>query len=151
MPTLPDFRVGEPIQYEALGIFPLFTEPTGCVDYLLSDEAIAAGTVTVTEIGEEGSVPNLIVKNTGDARVLFIEGEELRGAKQNRVLNTSVLVAAHSETKIPVSTGRDSSRDAARATRWIVSSSDSRSTVNVCTVSSSCKRGKSSGLYVCSV
>jgi hypothetical protein len=48
-------------------------------------------------------VPNLLVSNTGDSRVLFLEGEELKGAKQNRVLNTSVLVAAHSRTPIPVS------------------------------------------------
>ena len=54
-------------------------------------------------------------------------------------------------TRMPVSTGRDSSRDAARATRWIVSSSGSRSTANVVTASSSGRRGKSSGLYVCSV
>jgi len=39
----------------------------------------------------------------GDTRVLFLEGEELRGAKQNRILNTSILVAAHSKTKVPVS------------------------------------------------
>ena len=54
-------------------------------------------------------------------------------------------------TRTPVRTGRDSSRDAARATRWIVSSSDSRSTENVETASSSGRRGKSSGLYVFSV
>ena len=50
-----------------------------------------------------GSVPELLVENMGDIRVLFIEGEELVGAKQNRILNTSILVAAKSKTKIPVS------------------------------------------------
>ena len=48
-------------------------------------------------------MPNLLVSNPGDCRVLFLEGEELKGAKQNRVLNTSVLVAARSKTPIPVS------------------------------------------------
>jgi hypothetical protein len=103
MPTLPEVRVGDPIRHEALSVFPLFTEAGGGVEYLLSDEAIAAGTVTVEEVGEAGSVPNLLVENKGDSRVLFIEGEELRGAKQNRVLNTSVLIAAHGKTTIPVS------------------------------------------------
>jgi hypothetical protein len=103
MLTLPEARVGDPIRHEALTIFPLFTEGDGDVDYLLSDEAIAAGTLTVEEVGESGSVPDLLVENLGDSRVLFIEGEELRGAKQNRVLNTTVLIAAHSRTKIPVS------------------------------------------------
>jgi hypothetical protein len=103
MLTLPEIRVGSPIRHEALAIFPLFVDPNEIVEYQLSDEAMAAGTVTVEEIGEAGSVPHLQVQNTGDSRVLFIEGEELRGAKQNRVLNTSVLVAAHSQTTIPVS------------------------------------------------
>jgi hypothetical protein len=34
---------------------------------------------------------------------LFLEGEELRGAKQNRILNTSVLVPAQARLTIPVS------------------------------------------------
>jgi len=103
MPTLPEIQVGEPIRHKALAVFPLFSTPGGDVEYLLSDEAIAAGAVRVEEVSEGGSVPNLLVTNEGDSKVLFLEGEELRGAKQNRVLNTSVLIAAHSTTKIPVS------------------------------------------------
>jgi len=48
-------------------------------------------------------VPNLAVDNKGERFVLFVEGQELRGAKQNRVLNASVLIAAHTKTVIPVS------------------------------------------------
>jgi hypothetical protein len=103
MLRLPEVKIGAPIRHEALAVFPLFTESSSPIDYLLADEAIAAGTVTVEEVGESGSVPNLLVANQSDSRILFIEGEELRGAKQNRVLNTSVLVAAHSRTTIPVS------------------------------------------------
>jgi hypothetical protein len=103
MTTLPHVRVGDPIHHEALTIFPLFSPPEEAVEYVLADEAIGAGSVTVEEVSEGGSVPDLLVTNTGDTRVLFLEGEELRGAKQNRVLNTSVLVAAHSKTPIPVS------------------------------------------------
>src|SRR5262249_20180263 len=103
MSTLPNVRVGDPIRHESLAVFPLFSAPDRAVEYLLSDEAIHAGSVTVEEISEGGSVPNLLVTNRGDSRVLFLEGEELRGAKQNRVLNTSVLIAAQSKTPIPVS------------------------------------------------
>ena len=51
---------------------------------------------------------------------------------------------APKRTRIPVSTGRDSSRDAERETRSIVSSSDGRSTREVATTSTSGSRGKSS-------
>lgn len=101
--TFPEIRIGEPIRCNGLAVFPLFAQPSGSVDYALSDDAISGGTVTVEEVSEAGSVPDLSVENKGDIRVLFLEGEELVGAKQNRILNTSVLVAAHSKTKIPVS------------------------------------------------
>ncbi len=103
MPTFPDVRIAEPARHAALTVFPLFTETQAGVDYLLADEAIAAGAVTVEEVSESGSVPSLLVDNRADSPVLFLEGEELRGAKQNRVLNTSLLVAANSKTTIPVS------------------------------------------------
>jgi hypothetical protein len=101
--AFPEIRVGDPVRHEGLAVFPLFTEPTHGVDYDLSDEAIGKGTATVEEVSESGSVPDLAVDNKGDVRVLFLEGEELIGAKQNRVLNISVLIAAHAKTPVPVS------------------------------------------------
>jgi len=101
--AFPEVRVGEPICCDGLAVFPLFAEPSGGVDYALSDEAISEGSVIVEEVSESGSVPDLSVENKGDIRVLFLEGEELIGAKQNRILNTSVLVAARTKTNIPVS------------------------------------------------
>ena len=99
----PQVRVGQPVRYQALSVFPLFDGSMTPVEYTLSDEGIGSGAVTVEEVSEAGSVPDLLVDNKGDVPVLFLEGEELVGAKQNRVLNTSVLIAAHSKTKIPVS------------------------------------------------
>jgi hypothetical protein len=99
----PEVRVGEPVRHETISVFPLLAATESPVEYLLSDEGIRSGAVTVEEVSEAGSVPDLLVENKGNIRVLFIEGEELVGAKQNRILNTSVLIAANSRTKIPVS------------------------------------------------
>lgn len=101
--TFPEIRVGNPICHEGLAVFPLFSEPTHGIEYDLSDEAISKGNVTVEEVTEAGSVPDLAVDNKGNLRVLFLEGEELVGAKQNRILNTSVLIAARTKSRIPVS------------------------------------------------
>jgi hypothetical protein len=103
MPVFPEIRVGEPIAHGVLTVFPLFAESHGCVRYQLADEAMASSSVTVEEINQAGSVPNLLVDNRLGTAVLFLEGEELRGAKQNRVLNTTVLIAAASKATIPVS------------------------------------------------
>jgi hypothetical protein len=59
--------------------------------------------VEVTETSQSGSVPELQVVNKLDVRVFLMDGQELIGAKQNRILNTDVLVPAKSSVKIPVS------------------------------------------------
>jgi hypothetical protein len=54
----------------------------------------------VEEVNQGGSVPDLLVENKSGSPVLFLEGEELRVAKRNRVLNTSVLKhPAHSTSR----------------------------------------------------
>jgi len=101
--SFPRIRIGEPIRHESLTVYPLLSEGGRPVDYMLADEAISASKATVKEVNEQGTVPELLVENHGDVRILFLEGEELRGAKQNRVLNTSLLIPAKSTVKIPVS------------------------------------------------
>jgi hypothetical protein len=106
-PSFPEFTLGQPVAFGRVTLVPLFpapgAAPASALDYELASDAIAAGHLSVTEISEGGSVPNLQVENQGTRPVLFIDGEELQGAKQNRILNTTVLVAAHSKTTIPVS------------------------------------------------
>ena len=52
---------------------------------------------------QAGSVPELKLKNTAKISVLIVEGEELVGAKQNRIVNVTVLVPGETETVLPVS------------------------------------------------
>ncbi len=52
---------------------------------------------------ESGSVNDLSLNVTGLKPVLLIEGEELKGAKQNRLINATFLIAGGTRTKIPVS------------------------------------------------
>ena len=103
MLAVPSVRVGSPVTHDRLSVFPLFLDAPASPGYRLSEEALADGTAVVEEVSEGGSVPNLAVDNKSDTLVLFVEGQELRGAKQNRVLNTSVLIAAQTKTVLPVS------------------------------------------------
>ncbi len=59
--------------------------------------------VQVTEISDSGSVPVLKVTNALEVRVFLMDGQELIGAKQNRILNTDVMVPPRSTIDIPVS------------------------------------------------
>lgn len=61
------------------------------------------GLVVVKELSEAGSVGELTTQNLSQRYILLLEGEILIGAKQNRTLNATVLLAPHSTTIIPVS------------------------------------------------
>jgi len=103
---LPDFdvHVGEPRRWGPMSVFPLH-RGAGDSDlrYVLAEEAMNEGLVRVGEISLGGSVPELTVENRGDEPVLFLEGEALEGAKQNRILNTTVMVGAQTHLVVPVS------------------------------------------------
>lgn len=96
-------EIGPPRQHANLSMFPLLGGRAGDPDYQTLDEALSAGTARVTEISDAGSVPELHFQNGGDWAVLLLDGEELVGAKQNRVLNLTVLASAGKEIRIPVS------------------------------------------------
>ena len=70
-------------------------------DYLTTDEAITGGWAEITEVSDAGQVSELKVVVKGDRPVLLVDGEELVDAKQNRVLNLTVLVPPPTTTPIP--------------------------------------------------
>ncbi len=94
---------GEAQSHAGLTILPLLADLPAGPEYLTLGEALAAGSLKITEVTEGGSVPELAVTNDGDAPVLLLDGEELAGAKQNRVVNTTLLLRERSRTTIPVS------------------------------------------------
>jgi hypothetical protein len=94
---------GEPQEFKNMTVFPLLTARDGGPDYMTLKEALEKALLDVTEVSSGGAVPELRVTNKADISVLLLDGEELAGAKQNRVLNTTILVKEKSETVIPVS------------------------------------------------
>ena len=95
--------IGDPLCHEGLAVFPLTTERVCAYDHLLLEEILPSGGFKITETSESGSVPELIAVNGTESAVLLVDGEELVGAKQNRILNASVLVGPGAAVKIPVS------------------------------------------------
>jgi len=89
--------------FQNLALAPLVADRDREAGYVVLDDALARGWVTVSEVGEGGHVPELKVVNRGDVAVLLLDGEELVGAKQNRVLNLTILVPPQHTTIIPVS------------------------------------------------
>ena len=101
--ALASLSIGAPAHFAGLTVFPLTSDLASSVRYLLLEEGLRTGLVSVREVDKGGSVPNLLVKNRSDADVLIVDGEELVGAKQNRIANLTLLVPAERTTTIPVS------------------------------------------------
>jgi hypothetical protein len=111
-------EIGGSSEFRNLALFPLVRPsiPAPAMDYLLLEDGIAQGKVRVTELHAGGSVPELRLENDADLPVLLVDGEELVGAKQNRVLNLTILAPAKQTTVIPVS--------CVEAGRWRMASAD---------------------------
>jgi hypothetical protein len=104
--ALRSIDIAPPVRFENLLMFPLVLrddEQPGIAEYRTLDDGLNRREVEITEISEQGSVPELRVLNRGSSPVLIVDGEELVGAKQNRVVNLTILVAPQSELTIPVS------------------------------------------------
>ena len=98
---LPSIEFGEPLNFKSLRVVPLVGPSHDDPSYRLFGPDLADG-FDVDEVNDAGSVPNLRVTNRLTERILLIDGQELIGAKQNRILNTDVLVPASKEITIPV-------------------------------------------------
>lgn len=118
--ALSGIEIGEPITHEGLTLHPLIRASLLNKDYLTLDEALKLNVARVTEVSESGEVPQLLFRNQGNQAVFLLDGEELVGAKQNRVLNITILAPSGKDTVIPVS--------CVEAGRWCHSTSDFAST-----------------------
>ncbi len=98
-----DLKIGEALSFNRLVIKPIFVQTDYRLPYLTLEEALELNVLEITEKSESGSVPELLVKNTGERDVIVLEGEELRGAKQNRIVNTTIIIPAGSQILLPVS------------------------------------------------
>jgi hypothetical protein len=100
--TLEQLELGELQRYKQMDVLPLLVPDAGPA-YLMLKEVLEAHLLEVNEVSHGGSVPDLLAENKGDLPVLLLDGEELAGAKQNRVLNSSLLLPAKTTQLIPVS------------------------------------------------
>jgi hypothetical protein len=134
------FRLGERQEAGPLAVYPIFLDEaggggSGTPRYITLHQALREGSIEISEVSRLGWVPQLRVVNRGNAHILMLGGEELRGAKQDRVVSTSVLVGQRTTTMIPVActekgrwsyssrTFADSDVVADRRVRWAMSDS----------------------------
>jgi hypothetical protein len=117
------WRVGEPIVYENLAIFPVTSNATaGTDDFITLDEGLRAGTVTVSELGPNASslpitaqrpdpresrisqqrgdgaqVNKLALTNKSGKKLVLLAGEMVVGGKQDRIVGNDAIIESSDE------------------------------------------------------
>ena len=122
--------------HKRLTLWPMLRgdAPVKAPEYITLTEAYARGQLAIDELREGAQVPHVRAANRGKVAVLVLFGEEIRGAKQNRIANASFLLPPHQEIVLDVSCvehGRWSHRPGAGfASTGAVMSSDVRRRMN---------------------
>lgn len=99
---LSGLEIGDGVGFERMVLFPVYRQAESPLRYRVLAEALADGSVEVRE-QPSATIPELWLVNHSDTMVLVLDGEEVVGGKQNRIVNASFLVDARSEVAIPVS------------------------------------------------
>src|SRR5210317_241623 len=86
--TLEHASIGFPLVCRGITLFPLYVHQ--------ADVRVTAGGDNDLEISErpDAEVPSLRVRNRAVHPVLLVEGETVLGGRQNRVINTTIVVPA---------------------------------------------------------
>lgn len=102
---LRSLKLQEPTQRDGLWLFPveLCEAPVPCPELLTLEEGLRAGSLQIREVNVQGQVNQLAAESSSRRPLLLLDGEELVGARQNRILNTSLLVGAQRQVQLPVS------------------------------------------------
>lgn len=90
-------------QYQNMTVIGLNTPNTRPPDLMPLDVGLSMGLVEITEVDENGSVGQLNVINNAVTPLLLMDGEEIKGAKQNRIINATMIIPAKSQQIIDVS------------------------------------------------
>lgn len=86
-----------------LTLFPLMATVKGDLSKLKTfDELADLGLAQAVELGGSANVTKINIENSSDYSLLLLDGEGVTGAKQNRMMQRSVIIAPHTCNPVPV-------------------------------------------------
>jgi hypothetical protein len=108
-PVRADWRIGAPISFERLTIFPVISDrPVANTEFITLDQGLRSGRVTITELGADGrsrrisrrqvsdgaEVNRLALTNNSGKTLVLIAGEMILGGKQDRIVGHDCIIEA---------------------------------------------------------
>lgn len=118
-----EMEILEPQIYDNIAVIPLKTKASK-LDILTVKKGFELGLISIEEC-EQSNVNQIIVKNNSISPLILIDGDEILGAKQNRIVNNTTLVSPKSSIGLSVSCveeGRWSYKESFRASPNIANS-----------------------------
>ena len=114
-PTRPEWRLGSPLTYNNLTVFPIVADQSNAsVDLITLDQGLRSGKVTITELGADGrshrinrrqsdsaEVNRLALTNNSGKPLVLIAGEMILGGKQDRIVGHDCIIES-SNTPVPL-------------------------------------------------
>ena len=76
-------------EYENIGLQFIKRNNPVSRKYISLSEALKSEKITINEVSDSGCVPELNCQNNSTDYILILAGEEIIGAKQNRIVNIS--------------------------------------------------------------
>ena len=101
MRMMTSYELMDPQIHKNIAIVPIKTPLNHKIDLMTLKKGFELDLVDVKEC-EHSTVNTLIVKNKSVVPLLLIDGEEIVGGDQNRIIDATILIAPQSEKKIPV-------------------------------------------------
>ena len=93
----------EKVQIGKLNLYPIMFDVKKLPKNLKSlDELFDLDLVKVSELSNEGVVSRVEVYNDSEFNLLILDGEAIKGAKQNRIAEKSVIIPPFSSETLPV-------------------------------------------------
>lgn len=91
------------VSQNSMSILQFSTEKTDTLEYLSLSHSLNNNLIEITEANDFGDVNSLGLTNKSKNYIFLSDGDILVGAKQNRVLNTSIFLAPDQKIFMPVS------------------------------------------------
>ena len=101
MTVIASYELMESQTHKNVAVTPIKTPINHNVDLLTLKKGFELDLVSVKEC-EHSTVNTIIVENKSVVPLLLVDGEEIVGGDQNRIMDASILIAPQSEMKVPV-------------------------------------------------
>lgn len=96
-----DYELMNPQVHKNVAIVPIKTPANHSIDLLTLQKGFELDLVKVKEC-EHSTVNTIIVENTSVVPLILVDGEEIVGGDQNRIMDATILIGPESKMKVPV-------------------------------------------------